>query len=102
MTTPLQERIGRQIAALRKRRGWSQRELAEAAECSPNTVARIETAKRGLSIDLLERIATALDVPVVRLFPEGEASEASSALLERVRDPEDLEFVRRLVERLSR
>lgn len=98
MITKLQEQIGRQIAAIRKQREWSQRELAEAAGCSTNTVARIETAQRGLSLELLERIARALEVPVVRLFPDEELGQED----ERLRDPEDRELVRRLVARLSR
>jgi transcriptional regulator with XRE-family HTH domain len=34
--------LGEKILVLRRRRGWSQRQLGEAAQINPNTIARLE------------------------------------------------------------
>lgn len=45
----------------------SQKELAELAEVSPSFVSNIEKGNRGVSNDVLERIAWALDVKTYQL-----------------------------------
>lgn len=60
---------GQQIAWLRERKGWTQVDLAErlgedfGVVVDPATVARIETGKRGLSLDETFLFAAALDAP---------------------------------------
>ena len=55
------KKIGTRIAELRKLKGWSQVDLAEKCGMAPGNIARIETGKYSTGIDLLSKIADALD-----------------------------------------
>ena len=52
------------IRDIRKDKGWTLADLAEACDppTTPQTVGRLETGMRNLSLKWMERIATALDV----------------------------------------
>jgi transcriptional regulator with XRE-family HTH domain len=84
-------RFGRSIRALRKRRGWRQKDLAAAAGVSQSVVARIELG-RGDRVApwILEQVARALSArAVIRLDWNGEALDrlldaGHAALVERV------------------
>ena len=52
------------VKELRKARGLSQEQLAEMIEIEPKHVSRIEVVKSYPTLDRLERIAKALDVPM--------------------------------------
>ncbi len=56
--------LGRNIFARRRECGYSQNKLAEMLDISREHLAKIETAKRTLSFDLLINIADALNVKV--------------------------------------
>lgn len=60
--------IGARIRELRRERGLIQRELAEAADLSLNAVSLIERDRTSPTVTTLERLANALDVPLVSLF----------------------------------
>lgn len=53
-------RLGEQIARARQESGLTREELAERAGITPGTVAKIETGRFSASVDLLDRVATAL------------------------------------------
>lgn len=53
--------VGNKIAELRKQKGMSQRDLAEAAGITPANVANIENGKYSVGIDVLAKIAGALE-----------------------------------------
>lgn len=55
------ERIGKRIAEIRKSKGISQAKLSEITGIAPGNIARIETGKYSTGIDLLSKIADALD-----------------------------------------
>lgn len=57
-------RLGRNIFTKRKSLGLSQNELAEKLDISREHLAKIETAKRTVSLDLLIEISDALGVKV--------------------------------------
>jgi len=59
---------GRRIREYRTERGWSQEVLAERAGIDRKSVYRIELSTRGLSIDAYLAIATALGVPLEKMF----------------------------------
>lgn len=66
--------VGISIRRLRYQRGWTQETLAakcEASGCliSRGTLAKIESAIRGVSDVELFAIAAALNVPMASLFP---------------------------------
>jgi transcriptional regulator with XRE-family HTH domain len=55
------ERIGLVIAKLRKEKGYSQQELAELAHITQSNLTRIENGKYSPGLDVLAKIATAMD-----------------------------------------
>jgi len=65
--------IGQRIADLRRAHvpRLTQEELAERAEVSSDTVRKIEQGKRSPSLDTMDRIAGALDVPTSALLSDG-------------------------------
>ena len=53
---------------LRHERGWSQDALALEAGLDRTFIAHVERLRRDISLDNIERIALALDVPIQALF----------------------------------
>ena len=66
----LRDREGLNVRNLRNSKGLSQEQLALAAEVDRSYISEIELAKNSASIDVLERIADALDVDPKELFNE--------------------------------
>jgi transcriptional regulator with XRE-family HTH domain len=70
----LLEGIGHNIRRLRAEKGWNQTELGFRADTSPSIISLIENAKRNPSTATLAKIAAALGVEVVELFPKAGSS----------------------------
>jgi transcriptional regulator with XRE-family HTH domain len=68
----LERRVGEQLQAVRRHRGWSLRELAEASGLSLTTVHQIETGRTSPGLGTLQSLATALGVTVSALFDDHE------------------------------
>ena len=85
-------RIGRQVRALRRRRGWRQEDLAKAGGVSRGVVARIEQGRADrVTVATLERLLGALGARMTcRLDWNGEA-------LDRLLDAEHAAIVDRVV-----
>lgn len=66
-TTPPPNRI----RELRKQRGWSASQLAEAVGTSYQQIYRLEHGERRLTLDWMQRLARALEVPPEHLMPSG-------------------------------
>lgn len=69
----MQEQSAREILSsnlrrLRAERGWSQEELAFRAGLHRTFVAHVERGARNISLDNIEKLATALDVPLFKLL----------------------------------
>jgi transcriptional regulator with XRE-family HTH domain len=62
MATPLMTRISRNVRRERRRRGWTQQQLADKAGTGRLYVAQIEGAAKEISLDMLGRLARALGV----------------------------------------
>lgn len=60
--------IGKQIAKYRKERGLTQNQLSEILDISREHLAKIETAKRGISLGLVFEISEALNISEKDLF----------------------------------
>ncbi len=61
--------IGKNIKKYRKKKGWTQRELAEKLLLSDSFIAKLESiTHQTISIDTLEQIANLLEVPIVKFF----------------------------------
>src|SRR3989442_11378505 len=66
----------KRVRRLRRARGWSQRELAERAGTSRNTINRWEIENRHPSVKMLERLANAFKVAVAALLPKDTTAAA--------------------------
>lgn len=60
------------LREIRKAKGMSQEQLAEAADVSQGTISKIERGEMNVTYDVIIKIATALGVPPVQLFPLSE------------------------------
>jgi transcriptional regulator with XRE-family HTH domain len=82
----LLEAIGHNIRRLRDEKGWNQTELGFRAGASPSIISLIENGKRNPSTATLAKIAEALGVEVVDLFPKGQRSSPEPTLLNGLED----------------
>lgn len=100
--------LGTNIARLRSRAGITQEELAERAAISPSYLAHIEAGSRRPTLDVLRRLARALDLRVAALLPdEPDQAEIRAPARTRLADSmeqlarEDQELLRSLMDRLG-
>jgi transcriptional regulator with XRE-family HTH domain len=61
--------IGHKIAAMRKKKGYTQERLAEATQISHAHLASIEIGKHAPRLDTMLKIVSELDVKVSDLIP---------------------------------
>jgi len=66
----IKKKFGLKIKELRKERGLSQEKLAHLAEIDRTYLPSIEKGERNVSIEIVERLANALDVKIKDLFDE--------------------------------
>lgn len=62
------EQLGLNIAYYRRKRKYTQEQLAEKVGVDRTHMGNIEQARLGASLDVVFRLADALEVPVSRLF----------------------------------
>jgi transcriptional regulator with XRE-family HTH domain len=72
-------RLGGEIRAARRRRKWSQEELARRAGLDRGVIGRAERGTGSLDLEALERIAVALAVPLVISFGRDQREEVADA-----------------------
>jgi transcriptional regulator with XRE-family HTH domain len=60
--------LARNVQRLRKKRKWTQDDLAAAAEIEQMAVSLIENRRSNPTVEILEKIAAALEVPFGELF----------------------------------
>jgi transcriptional regulator with XRE-family HTH domain len=65
-----QKRLGDRIRELRRERGLTQEELGARAKVSKVYVSRVEKGNTDIGLDIMKRIAEALDVSPATLFGE--------------------------------
>jgi len=79
--------VGQRVALIRRDRGWTQEQLAEAIEIEPVSLSRLETGHRALSLSTLNLIAEALGtglgdlLDIERDVPEPEHAPDEAELL---------------------
>jgi transcriptional regulator with XRE-family HTH domain len=66
--TPTRRILTKKIKLLRFSRGWSQETLAELCGFCRSYIANIESGKHNVSLDNLERLAEAFEVPISELL----------------------------------
>ena len=68
--TSVRSTVGMRVRELREAAGWSQGELAQAAQVSRVYVGAVERAAQSATLDMLEKLATALRVAPARLIDD--------------------------------
>jgi len=80
--------VGNKVREARSRRGMTRKMLAHEADVSERHLAQIELGEGNVSIVLLRRITTALNIPIGEVFtaerPNAEAEDALRRILERI------------------
>lgn len=85
MTTDQESGIGRKIAYYRSRKGLSQRDFAPLIKRSEAWVSQVERGVRPVkALDVLERIAQVLDMPVAELAPSAPVARTAHVPAEAV------------------
>jgi transcriptional regulator with XRE-family HTH domain len=64
----LRERVAKNLRRLRQEKSVSQEELAHRAQVNRNYVGMIEREEYSVSVDLLEKLAAALDADPLEFF----------------------------------
>ncbi len=75
--------IGQRIRNYRTQLGWSQEKLAELSGCHPTYIGQIERGEKNATLESIEKIARALNLPLSKLFEklgEGHAEDKSVPL----------------------
>ncbi|MGD7104403.1 helix-turn-helix domain-containing protein [Ralstonia pseudosolanacearum] len=60
---------------LRAEQGWTQEELAHRSGLDRSFLAHVERCARNVSLDVIERIAAAFELPVADLFREDSSAD---------------------------
>ncbi|WP_144109898.1 helix-turn-helix domain-containing protein [Paraburkholderia sp. BCC1886] len=82
----INERIGGRVRELRDANGWSLDLLAERSSVSRSTISLIERGESSPTATVLDKLATALNVPLGSLFEQGVTEVAASSPVSRARD----------------
>ncbi len=68
----LQQKLGLAIIKLRKEKGLSQEKFALEADVDRRYMSDLENGKRNPSLEIIEKIANKLEIPISKLFLEVE------------------------------
>lgn len=98
----LKQRFGRNVAAQRKRLGWTQDRLAAEAHVSVDMVKRLEAGRVGASFTLVDKLQAVFGVDASVLFRSAEPSnhQQAQALVDDIAlmGSGQLEWLRRLLD----
>lgn len=83
--------IGSRIVELRKDKGWSQAQLAEAVNASRDIIGKYERNDNSPSIEMALKIAKVFDISVDYLLGEGKHASFDKETLKRLEDIESLD-----------
>ena len=64
----IKKKFGKKVKFLRIKKGWSQEKLALTADLDRTYIPGIEAGKRNVSITVIEKIANALNVEIIKLL----------------------------------
>lgn len=77
--TTLRNSVGERIRAIRKARGLTQQQLAELSGLDDAYIGSLERGERNFSIDTLEKIINALNIPLSQLmYSDNEVNNTES------------------------
>lgn len=83
--------IGDKIVELRKRKNWSQSDLAKAIAASRDIIGKYERNENSPSVEMAVKIAQAFDVPIDYLLGEGKHATYDKETVKRLEDIEHLD-----------
>lgn len=69
--TATSQSLGIMIREARTARGWSQQRLADELGTAQSAVHRIENGQQNLSLNMIDRLAAALDMPLIQAATKG-------------------------------
>lgn len=75
----LKRRIGTEVVGMRGRRSWTQQQLARRAGVDRLVISRVERGVVAVDVELLQRIALALEVPLNCAFGRDPRAEVADA-----------------------
>jgi transcriptional regulator with XRE-family HTH domain len=102
------QRLGRRIQRLRKARGYTQEQLAEAIDINAKYLSSVERGEENPTLDLLLRLSKGLQVELPELFQFAQEGESRERLRQKVEgliadlNEEELRRVVRVLEALIR
>lgn len=67
--------IGQRIRNNRIHKGYSQEQLAELANCHPTYIGQLERGEKNATLESIQKVAQALDVPLSQLFEKIEEKQ---------------------------
>lgn len=82
--------IGEQIKAMRQIRGLTQKELAEKCSMADSAVRKYESGKIVPKIEMLKRIADALEMPVGAFLPSMGIGESAGSRIKMARERQNM------------
>lgn len=74
----LSKQVGQRIRNYRTNSGLSQEKLAELSGCHPTYIGQVERGEKNATLDSIERIASALQVPLSQLFEKLDTSQEAT------------------------
>lgn len=83
--------IGDKIAELRKRKEWSQADLAKAVEASRDIIGKYERNENSPSIEMAAKIADAFDVTLDYLIGKGRHAAYDKDVVKRIEEIQALD-----------
>lgn len=72
--------IGQRIRNYRTQQKLSQEKLAELSGCHPTYIGQIERGEKNATLESIEKIASALNIPLARLFEKLDDGEISDSI----------------------
>jgi transcriptional regulator with XRE-family HTH domain len=91
--------VGARIQILRLERGLSLRMLAAIAKCCPFSISRIETGRSSVRMQMLRKLARALEVEPIDLLNVDSENDDVGYVIEKIRqDPESRAAVKAQLE----
>ena len=64
----IEESFGRQVKLLRKKRGWTQAELAFRMDIETSNLKKYENGRQGITLKMLQKMAFAFEITLSELF----------------------------------
>lgn len=72
--------IGQRIRNYRTQQNLSQEKLAEMAGCHPTYIGQLERGEKNATLESVEKIASALNIPLSRLFEKLDDNEQEDSI----------------------